>query len=508
VDRRADRGVDPDPLPVHRIRRAANRAAAPWLAAALGILLVAAALRLPLVARDVRFHPDEALFATFGRRFIATGDPLLSGEALDKPPLLFFTLGGARALWGGSEFAARLPACFASLMTVAALLRLGRRWYGASVAMAAGLLLAVSPLDRAFAATAFSDPPLTLCIVGAALAAACGCGGWAGLLLGVAFAFKPTALQWLPLVALLVFYAPRHTDRRAALVRLARFSAGFGALCALLALWSAARATTPDFWALNAANNNPGRLIRAAELAPRLAAWGAALGLLLPALPLIGAAPLVAFGWLTPALSFRAAGERPAIDLLLTAYTLGTLALLWLVAFNTYHRYLHTVAPFLLLLLARALVIGGRSVFNRLGAGPRARGACLRAATLLVLIGGYGAPIGDPFDGYGIGYQQIDRLATALNALPPGAVVYEHWIGWELRYYMGAAPQTPLIWLPSVDALMAQAAARAKGAPPIYLTGPQDRVAAWSDALTKNDYTVRRIRQFGAFDLIEVAARP
>ena len=45
----------------------------------------------------------------------------------------------------------------------------------------------------------------------------------------------------------------------------------------LLALWSAARNAPVEFWALGAINNNPGRMIRANEIVPRLVRW---LGLL------------------------------------------------------------------------------------------------------------------------------------------------------------------------------------------------------------------------------------
>jgi hypothetical protein len=52
----------------------------------LPILLLGIGLRFHALARDMRFHPDEALFATFARAAAVKGDWLLHGS-LDKTPL-------------------------------------------------------------------------------------------------------------------------------------------------------------------------------------------------------------------------------------------------------------------------------------------------------------------------------------------------------------------------------------------------------------------------------------
>ncbi|MHB8629793.1 MAG: ArnT family glycosyltransferase, partial [Aggregatilineales bacterium] len=319
------------------------------------ILLLGAALRLPLLTRDSRFQVDEALYATFARHVTQTGDLLLSGMALDKPPLLFWAMSGSFALFGVSEFAARLPDVAASLVTVAIVYALTRRLYGDTfgaranrrVALIAALLLAVSPYDRGFAATAFTDPLLTAFILAGCWAAVSGRWRIGGLLLAGAFAVKPSALQWLPLA--LALGATQMDKWQDALRGALKLASGFAAGVMPLAIWSAARATWPDFWTLNWYNNNPGRLIRANELTPRLAQWGHWLQTIVP-LPVIG--------WLAGPLYWRI-DRRPSrvvvIDLILTAYTLGSLAELWLVAFNVYDRYLHTLTPLLLILLARVI---------------------------------------------------------------------------------------------------------------------------------------------------------
>ena len=75
----------------------------------------------------MRLHPDEALFAAQARTVSAWGDILLRGSDLDKPPLAIYSLAASFALLGPSEFAARLPNVFASVLTLAVLYRLDAR---------------------------------------------------------------------------------------------------------------------------------------------------------------------------------------------------------------------------------------------------------------------------------------------------------------------------------------------------------------------------------------------
>src|SRR5258706_3805395 len=123
--------------------------------AALLIVLVAGWLRtLPLTQN--RFHPDEALYATFGRLIASGHDPLLSTVVVDKPPLPFYLMAGSMAVFGGTELAARLPTFVASILTVAIAYQLGRSLYGAGAGLLATLLMAASPLAILFAITVFT----------------------------------------------------------------------------------------------------------------------------------------------------------------------------------------------------------------------------------------------------------------------------------------------------------------------------------------------------------------
>src|SRR5258708_3505906 len=150
-------------------------------------------------AQDARFQVDEALYATFARR-ISTGDLLLSDASLDKPPLALAFTALSFTAFGATEFAARLPTLAASLLTLASVYALARRSYGSRLALFAALLLALSPLDLAFAATNFMDPLLTLWLMLAFLAVAYDRWGLAGIACAAGLATKQSALGALPIL--------------------------------------------------------------------------------------------------------------------------------------------------------------------------------------------------------------------------------------------------------------------------------------------------------------------
>ncbi len=465
MDRRANRGMDALPLPLYGLKRAVTRRS---LLLAL-ILIVAALCRIPGLAADVRFHPDEALYANFAREMLHTNDFLLIGRALDKPPLHFFAMAGAFAAFGQSEFTARLPACFASLISIAALYAIGRRLYGPRVALIAALLLAASPFERAFAATAFTDPLLTMFIMLALLAGVRGRWGAAGLLCAAAFATKPSALGWLPLV-LLIGWTAQGSARG-----MGRWLLAAAAGLALLVAWSVARDTHPDFWALNGMNNTPDRLIRSDEVIPRAAYW---LGVVWAACPLAVAA------WAVPLLR-----TLRTVDRITAGYAVAVIGAYWLIAFNTYDRYLLPLAPLLVLLCAR-LVIAACDFMPRRSRAP----AILVASAAFILWTLVPLPVTNALQ---VG---IDDFARDLNALPAGTVVYEHWLGWELGWYLGSAPAVRLVWLPSVADLIKEAQRS-----PVYMIGPQDDLAPWLDELHTRGLVARAISARQHFILVQVA---
>ncbi len=297
-------------------------------------------------AQDVRFHPDEALYASFARRVSLNGDFLLSDAPLDKPPLAIASVALSFSLLGPTEFAARLPSFFASLLTLASLYALARRLYGTRTALLTTFMLALSPFDLAFAATVFLDPLLTLWPVLACLAASRDRWLLAGVAFALAVATKQTAVLFVPLIILLglCVNAEKGWRLRNYLTRLLNFTIPILIAGIMLILWSTARAAPIDFWTLGAINNTPDRLIRANEIIPRLGRWLAYLA------NATGFAPLLFLAFIPPVL--RTHIRQTLVSIALATFTLGVLLAYWLIAFNTYDRYVHPLVPLILMLVA------------------------------------------------------------------------------------------------------------------------------------------------------------
>jgi hypothetical protein len=225
----------------------------------------------------------------------------------------------------------------------------------------------------------------------------------------------------------------------------------------LLAMWSMARAAPVDFWTLGAYNNNPGRLIRANEVLPRLARWLYLLGYV------TGFAPLLVIICVPLCAGLRRARREVLIDVILAAGVLAMLVAYWLIAFNTYDRYLHPLGPLILLLVARGLLRLGKP-FTLLAI------VCMLPFTASALRGqlDIGGDHGQ--------YAGIRRLAQAVNVLPSGAVLYDYALGWELSYYLGDQPTIRIVFEPSPQAL---ARAACDGAVRSYFVTPAEAAAAW-----------------------------
>ncbi len=504
------------------------------------VLLLGAAFRFHALAQDVRFHPDEALFSTFARSAAVNGDWLLHGP-LDKTPLtvyasaLSMTFFGVHTLPNGvldldmrvGEFAARLPGTFASILLVAVMYRLARDLYPSRgvgtqhvVSVLTMLLMATSPLAIAFSATVFTDGLMLLFVVLALAMSARGRWGFSGIFLALGFASKQQALYYVPLI-LAVGWAVDNGRRRGAarcaptsvLRKLFRFLLPTIIAVALLLLWDMLRAQPGGIWGLAAANNNPGRLIRSNEILPRLLIWAgdaqtlAGPGWLTAALALLGTASL---GW---RIIHEPQCRATAVDLVLATYLLAYGLAHWLVAFNTYDRYLLPVLPVVLLLMARGvewmkdltqrrkeaktqrvLFLLRPLVFSSLALSLVALGsAALDASEGRIHVGG---DLGE--------HTGIDALANYLNSRALGAIVYDHWLGWELGYYMGQWSDKRRVYYPTPDALAADALLQPDPAPR-YFPAPADQpVSPWLEALDIAGFTVRMVYETSQFVVYEL----
>jgi len=243
-----------------------------WLGAVLAVLVAALLRSLPLL--DNRFHPDEALYASFAQLIASGRDPLLSGVIVDKPPLSMYVNGLSLVVFGGNELAARLPNFFASLISVALLFALTRRLYDRPTAQIAAWAFALSPFAILFSITVFIDPLITAFGLWGLWEAASRRSRRAGLAFALAFAAKQTALIFLPLaIGLALLALPSATSPRQALGQLVTNARPIVVALLISALvvfgWDFVRRAPIGFWGQGYSDNMPGRFIRANEVLPR-----------------------------------------------------------------------------------------------------------------------------------------------------------------------------------------------------------------------------------------------
>ena len=189
----------------------------------IAVLLIGAWLRIDVLTQAIRFHPDEALFATFARDAAVHGQWMFPG-ALDKPPLSLYA--AALSMHGvgvftnskgvldldlpTGELAARLPSVWAGIVSIALTYTLARTLTRRrDAALIAALLMALSPFHAAFSATAFTDPLMLACGLASLVMAARGRPLWAGVWLALAVWSKQQGVFLLPLSLWLVMFSHR-----------------------------------------------------------------------------------------------------------------------------------------------------------------------------------------------------------------------------------------------------------------------------------------------------------
>jgi hypothetical protein len=412
--------------------------AVPALVVGLGLLL-----RVSLLAAT-RLGADEALYSSWGLLIASGKDVFLKTVAVDKPPLLPYTLALSFKLFGPTETAARLPNLAASVAAIAILYALAARLYDRRVAALSALMLALSPFDLQLAPTAFTDPLMVALGLGACLLALSGHFLAAGLALGLAAAAKPTAILLLPAV---LFLAGLHLHRAGRLLRPWRaglaLSAGSAAVVVAVAFWdNAIRLEQPAILDTAASHYAGGLgLVALPDVLPRLRQWLGHLQLL-TASPLLNGL-LVVGGLLLLVRSLRLWRQREdtLVDGALAIYALGFVAVHTIVSFGVWDRYLLPLVPVAALLLARIALLPcdllqgerwptwGRGAYSLLAALLLA-GALLRPASVALR---HGYPLGSD-DGR---HQGIEDVAAYFRGnVPAGAILFHHWLGWHYAYYM------------------------------------------------------------------------
>jgi 4-amino-4-deoxy-L-arabinose transferase-like glycosyltransferase len=142
----------------------------------VGVALVWALLWFVLLAAHPLFNPDEGRYAEIPREMLATGDflvPRLNGLIyIEKPPLQYWATLAGFAVFGISEWAARLCVGVGGVLTVLIVFALADRLWGRRVAWRAGLMCGSTFLLVLMSHHLTLDMSLTL-FVTAALAAFC-----------------------------------------------------------------------------------------------------------------------------------------------------------------------------------------------------------------------------------------------------------------------------------------------------------------------------------------------
>ncbi|MBM3853037.1 MAG: phospholipid carrier-dependent glycosyltransferase, partial [Verrucomicrobia bacterium] len=121
-----------------------------WRRDLLLLVVVFGAANLFLLGRVPLANPDEGRYAGIPREMLARGDwvtPWLNATPyFEKPPLVYWTVGLARVLFGAGEFAARLTPALFGLAGVLLTYATGRRLFGREAGLAAAFVLGSSLL--------------------------------------------------------------------------------------------------------------------------------------------------------------------------------------------------------------------------------------------------------------------------------------------------------------------------------------------------------------------------
>lgn len=451
------------------------------------LLLLAAALAPAAVLRlydlTVRpFHHDEGVNGWFFAKLWARGEYRYDPGNYHGPTLYFLSLPFAWAAGGPSDAALRAVAVVASLATVALLVALVPR-LGRSGALAAALLLAVSPAAVYFGRDFIHEPFFVLCTLGLVVAgeraAATGKARWfatAGAVVGLFVSTKETAFPHLAILGVALLAAAPRAPR----LLVAQWRAA--ALGVAAALVVAAGFYTNGFTApsaiLDPIRALPGWISRGTGGAEHAKPWWTYLGWL----------------WRTEAALLVLGGLGVAAGLV-TRRPFDRFAAVWTAATVAFYSFLSYKTPWLLADLVLPLsVSAGVAVREAWGLAGRAGAPAARAAVvaLLGLAAGYGArqawdaavvryddpavvyPYAQTVRGYRGLLEAVDRATAGRDPrrVTLAVTAPEYWpLPWDLRRFEQAA------WFgqPREDLDQDVVIAAADAPPPVADPGAYDR---------------------------------
>ncbi len=132
------------------------------------LLLVAALAFFVGLGRLPLLEPDEGRNAEVAREMLVTGDLITPHfdtlTYLDKPAVYFWLVAGSFRALGVNEWAARLPSALLALGAMLLTWFLGRRMFGDSAGLRAGIILATTPLAIAYSRLVIFDMTLAFLV--------------------------------------------------------------------------------------------------------------------------------------------------------------------------------------------------------------------------------------------------------------------------------------------------------------------------------------------------------
>jgi hypothetical protein len=181
-----------------------------------------------------------------------------------------------------------------------------------------------------------------------------------------------------------------------------------------------------------------------------------------------------------------------AVDVLLLAFVLAYFSLHWLIAFNTYDRYLLPLLPLLMILAARSGIWLWNGICRYISEPE------LKVAAAVIVLAIFTSSLQTsqerlPFadrNGSFPNYEGIDELADFLNAQSLGAIVYDHWLSWELGFYMGEWSDKRRVYYPTPDALVADALQQPDPAPRYFPAPATLPISPWLEALRGAGFSI------------------
>ena len=436
------------------------------------IIALAAVLRLALIS-GFRFHPDEALYATWAR-LVATGqDVWLATRVVDKPPLFIYTLAALFGTLGASEEIARVPNEIASIVSVALTYVIACEVYDRRVALLAALALALSPLAILFAPTAFTDPLMLMWLLASAWLALRRRAALSGLALGLALATKQDAMLAAPLLVMICVSKVGEAKTRSSTLRtVIAWAAGFAPPAALVWLWSALR-PAPDFLSASLAHYGSTTLVPIDEYVARAVGFAA--------LTSNSSAPwlLMLALAVAPLLLWR---ERRRADQLMVGSIGYWFALHVVVSFPIWDRYALPLAPLLAIFVARAWLW----CIDRIPARALQRVA-ISAAIALLVQPAFAAlhneiPVGRD-SGALAGVDQVGQFFWEADTT--ATILYDRDLSWEIDYYTFGRILDRR-WMPDLRALADDAAH-------MPLARRYVALAAWEATPADIDHALERV---------------